>query len=533
MLLNKENTEIDTTVDLNSVLKSINPELGSISMAKYKFFNNGNYIFALFAHRGNILSKVYAINMRIIDSSVEVDVHKSMKENKLGHKASQLNIGPKIYGSFYYHNTRDNILSVINELVDIIRYMLHIKTQIVPNSTNIYVQFTVTDLYEFECFKYLTYTNNKNQKLIDEEKIEKDRQLTALPTERMYLSKKGPTNAEKIEIVRQMCEDVSIGAKHGIYCYGVRPDDFVVSIVKYDKYMPLTRLINFNMCTDVKSELYEKINEPEKTPYNGHTSLKYINMFEVSVLVQIFIICLLHCAPEYQTWLYDGFKNTYLETYFEFDDWRANIAKYTKDACDIYEANRSLPVPHITPEFIYIHRVSGVVSDYKKYAATELNKMALVEKILDELTLLKNYIYAGKFESKRTVKSRKLPDKSTPVPTIIPTSMPITIPTTPLILQKNTVKDGGNVGGGDGGGRDGGGRDGGGNSGDGVDGGGGGDGSEDIVMNMLLGVGLVGLTGFVGYTAGKFIYKNTKDRKRSSTSQSRSKMATKQKSRNT
>jgi hypothetical protein len=137
----------------------------------------------------------------------------------------------------------------------------------------------------------------------------------------------------KAEIIRQMCYLMEIQIKDGLYCYDVKPGNFVVNI--NGKQVDV-KMIDFgaDFCTEKK--IYKGFDNTDQVPILG---INFIQLLYISNVIQIFSLVvksrlLDNVSPSSAQKLLEAFFNHPLFSIFFSKDWQVFIDWYINYARD-------------------------------------------------------------------------------------------------------------------------------------------------------------------------------------------------------
>lgn len=370
----------------------------------------------------------YAIKIQITTKQINKPSHDYTNEIKYSELSSKLGIGPHIYKVFYYEDTTAKIINELKVLLDKIPPTVDLTKMknIIATSEFLHVQFIVMDAYMVDCYRFLTTESSD-----------------APP-------------AVKKKVISKICKLIEDQITSGLYCYDMKLPNFVMNLVGNvtrvnDQTDVDVRMIDYgeNMCVDSDSKLYKYIDNPATTLYNNTPGFTYLDMFRVSLLIQVFIMCTL-CTSKPNLWLYQGFNtSTRLKNFLSTGHWEENIKKYTFDACAVAS---KLPIP---PEYAFIFYVSDVATDFIKSPTTQKQRQ-VIDAVVAELKILKIFMNTG----------------------ILNFTQPVNNITTNPVQLDTSNND-----------------------------------NDDKILNIMIGVGLTGLVGLSGYAILNSNVKSRKSRK--------------------
>lgn len=354
------------------------------------------------AENKHFTQKKYAIKCQL--TIIPNDAKKLYQEIEYTYLCGKLNIGPRVYDHLYkeerFHNFPPIMKGMVTKTLEnmskkikdgsILKKIKDGNNEIHKN-LYIHTRFIIMKKYDMDCSKFL------------------------------FVGKHPPNTNTKV--VHKMCKLVERMVNCGIYCCDVKPDNFVVSDKPdnddnddNDLDGPVVRMIDFGQefCTDYLTNKYKK--SINGSMYNNTPNFTCIDMFCVSLLVLLFLMCIDICKhqPNFYMWLYQGFVDTKLSKFLRTNNWRDNITKYTLDAfkTSAYE---------MTPEFNYAFRVKNIIPNYKDLSARQKQQhnQYLVKLIVSNLEALDNYLNLG----------------TTPHPSLY------TLPSAPTILIKSLTPE--------------------------------------------------------------------------------------------
>lgn len=341
-----------------------NLELEDISNAVFTKISPYSVVFTL--NKESDPSVKYSIKCIITNHEKNPKYMEFTEEIKYSHMAEKLNTGPPVYDYFYYTGEKNNLiqdLSMTEFLGKIISMIPPYAKEQWLISEYVDLQFIVTKNYRVNCRKFL---------------------LSDL---------KHVLLAQKTDVIGKVCKLVEKQINNKLYCKTVSLNDFAIDQVHKELSVKMTNF-DQNICTDRDYKIYVWNDYPTK-PYHDVKNFTSLDMFRVSLLIQIFILCARDVGKfeSDKQWIYEGFRSTYLEKFLLRHDWEEIITKYTNNAQYFLDHGDASYNTHYiyTSEARYIHYVSSTIDTYDKIR-TDHQAQMIITVVNLELNNLKKYL---------------------------------------------------------------------------------------------------------------------------------------------
>jgi len=198
-----------------------------------------------------------AIKFMFDFSSQGEKFHKLMNEEvSYSYSMSDKEIGPKVYDAFYYSISSDKIKK-LGELHNIISLGQNIKLEHFKSykpGTTVNIQCIVMKAYKQNCYTALGSDLN---------------------------------DSIKLDIIRKMVKLVRTQIDEGMYCFDVKPQNYVVN---YKKHLDV-KMIDFSPKYCIERNIYpDRDNSDKVYPKDLGMNITYLDLLYISNIIQIYVI---------------------------------------------------------------------------------------------------------------------------------------------------------------------------------------------------------------------------------------------------